>query len=383
MKKKVLGLLMTAALTISLAAGCGTTGSDSTGNGTEAAADSSSTTAYTVTFYDSDGETVLSSAEVEEGGYAEEYTPTKDGYSFTGWYATPQLTHAFDFSAAITEDTSVFAGFASYSEDTRSFAIVGSGTSPLMIASSWGNVINDEHIMTKEDSADANVYTITLDLYEGDEFQFAINSSWEDQRGYGYMTTNEIDGVEYFTSSSGLGDADTKKANIKCSVTGNYTFTLTTYPAEDLYDTDSTTYTEETKENYNYSLYDTITFTYNGEAEETTADSITDYYIKGSIITGWEDVYTDDLKFTEADGVYTLTIALEEGDEFLFTTLVTSGDTSSVGNIYVRYSNIAEDDADSLALVSGSEGDNLIVNAAGTYTFTYDSSTEILTVAAE
>lgn len=376
MKKRMMTLFLTMALASAFTMG-GSSVFTSDDSGEEAAA------SYTVTFYDSDGETVLTTQEVAEGDFAEEYTPEKEGYSFTGWYATPTLSHDFDFESEITADTSVFAGFASYEEDTRSFAIVGSGSSPLMLSSSWGNVINEEHILTKEEVEDANVYTITLDLYEGDEFQFAINSSWEDQRGFGYMETGYLDEVEYFSSSSGLGDSDSKKSNIKCVISGNYTFTLTTYPAEDLYDTESTTYTEETKENYNYSLYDTITWVYNGEVEGEGTESTTDYYIKGAIITGWEDVYTDDLKFTETDGIYTLTITLEEGDEFLFTTLVTSGDTSSVGNIYVRYTNIAEDDEESLALVSGSEGmgSNMIINAAGTYTFTYDPSTEILTVA--
>lgn len=376
MKKRMMTLFLTMALASAFTMG-GSSVFASDDSGEEAAA------SYTVTFYDSDGETVLTTQEVAEGDFAEEYTPEKEGYSFTGWYATPTLSHDFDFESEITADTSVFAGFASYEEDTRSFAIVGSGSSPLMLSSSWGNVINEEHILTKEEVEDANVYTITLDLYEGDEFQFAINSSWEDQRGFGYMETGYLDEVEYFSSSSGLGDSDSKKSNIKCVISGNYTFTLTTYPAEDLYDTESTTYTEETKENYNYSLYDTITWVYNGEVEGEGTESTTDYYIKGAIITGWEDVYTDDLKFTETDGIYTLTITLEEGDEFLFTTLVTSGDTSSVGNIYVRYTNIAEDDEESLALVSGSEGmgSNMIINAAGTYTFTYDPSTEILTVA--
>lgn len=336
---------------------------------------------HVVTFYDSDGTTVLDTAEVEDGALLEEYTPQKDGYLFAGWYATPQMSHRFDFSAAITDDTSVFAGFVSYVEDTRTFAIVGSGKSPVLMESSWGKVIQDAQTMTKEENAEANVYTITLDLEAGDEFQLAINSSWENQRGYGYLTTIEQDGVEYFANSGGLGDTGVKRSNIKVAVSGNYTLTLTTYPGEDTYDTGASGYTEDNKECFNINPYDTITWTYNGEASGSGVETHTDYYIKGAKITGWEDVYSDETRFTERDGIYTLTVDLEEGDEFMFTSLIIAKDVESVGNEYIRFTNIAEDDADSLSYVTGTEGANLVAGQSGTYTFTYDPSTQVLTVA--
>ncbi len=51
------------------------------------------------------------------------------------------------------------------------------------------------------------------------------------------------------------------------AVAGNYTFTLTTYPGEDEYETDDANYTEENKENFNINPYDVITWTYNGAAQ--------------------------------------------------------------------------------------------------------------------
>lgn len=338
---------------------------------------------FTVTFYDSDGTTVLSTEEVAAGETATEYAPEKDGYTFAGWFATPQMSHKFDFATEITGDTSVFAGFVSYVEDTRQFAIVGSGTSDVLMESNWGAVIGDAQMLEKEEVDGENIYTITLDLEAGDEFQFAIDDSWADQRGYGYLTTIEQDGVEYFANSGGLGDTGVKKANIKVAVSGNYTFCLTTYPGEDTYDTSDAYYSESSKECFNYNAYDTITWTYNGEGNGGENDYETDYYIKGAVITGWEDVYTDETRFTNEDGIYTLTISLEEGDEFLFTTLLTSGDTSSVGNEYVRYTNIAENDSDSLSYVTGTDTANIVALETGTYTFTYDPSAKILTVAFE
>ena len=303
---------------------------------TEETAQTGQAAACVVTYYDSDGKTVLQTEEVEKGACAKEYTPEKDGSIFVGWFATPQMSHKFDFSQAVTEDTSVFAGFVTYVEDTREFAIVGSGTSPVLLESNWGAVIGDAQKMTKEESDSENVYTITLDLSEGDQFQFAMDSSWGDQRGYGYLDTIELDGMDYFENSGSLGDTGVKRSNIKCAVAGNYTFTLTTYPGEDAYETDNANYTEENREAFNINPYDTITWTYNGASENAGGDVQTDYYIKGAIVTGWEDVYSDETKFTEQDGTYTLKIDLTEGDEFMFTSMVTVGDTSSAGTEYIR-----------------------------------------------
>ena len=338
---------------------------------------------HTVTFYDSDGTTVLDTTEVADQECVAEYTPKKEGGIFVGWFATPQMSHRYDFTKPVTEDTSIFAGFVTYACDTREYAIVGSGTSPVLLESNWGAVIGDAQKMQKEESDTENCYTITLDLNAGDEFQFAIDSSWNNQRGYGYLDTIELDGMDYFENSGSLGDAGVKRSNIKCAVTGNYTFTLTTYPGEDVYETDNANYTEENREAFNINPYDTITWTYNGAASADAADTQTDYYIKGAVVTGWEDVYSDETKFTEENGVYTLRVELTEGDEFMFTSMVTAGDTSSVGTEYIRYTNIAGEDAESFTHVTEGGNANLIAAEAGTYVFTYDQAEKVLTVDVE
>ncbi len=389
MKRRGVALLMTTVLVTAgamMIGGCGdaTTGEEvAVTEAVEADAGDSATNVHTVTFYDSDGTTVLDTVEVEDQECVSEYTPEKDGNIFVGWFATPQMSHRFDFTTAITQDTSVFAGFVTYEEDTREFAIVGSGTGPVLLESSWGAVIGEAQTMTKEESEDANIYTITLDLNVGDEFQFAMNSQWHAQRGYGYLNTITQDGTEYFENAGSLGDASSKRSNIKCAVAGNYTFTLTTYPGQDSYETDNANYSEENKEAFNINPYDTITWTYNGEGDSAAADVQTDYYIKGAVITGWEDVYSDDTKFTEENGIYTLSVDLTEGDEFMFTSMVTAGDQSSVGTEYIRYTNIDAGDTESLSYVSEGGGANLIAGADGTYTFTYDPATKVLTVSCE
>lgn len=335
-------------------------------------------TTYTVTFYDMDTTTELKTEKVKAGELVSEYTPEKENYVFMDWYGTPTLSHAFDFNTPINADTKIFAGFLEEKADTRSFAIVGSGKSPLLVTSSWGTVINDEHFLTKE--AEKNVYSITLDLYEGDEFQLAMNTSWNNQRGAGYLTTTTQDGVEYITSSGSNYQADeANKSNIKCLVTGNYTLTLTTYPGADVYDTTDSYYTEATRENFNSNPYDTITWVYNGETKESMANIKTTYYIKSSISTNWGDVYEEQYRFTEENGIHTLTIQLEEGEEFLFTSMVSTGDSESVGNEYVRFTNIK--DEKSLEYVDGSASYNMIAKAAGEYKFTYNPENTELTVA--
>lgn len=264
MKRKKAAMVMVLSMVLagsSAAVGCGAKNAE-TAEVTETEA------GHEVTYYDSDKTTVLETKMVEDGECAKEFTPEKDGYTFVGWYATPQMSRKYDFGVQITENTDLYAGFVSYVEDTRTFAVVGSGESPVLVESNWGEVIGAAQTMTKEENGGANSYTITLDLEAGDQFQFAINGSWEDQRGFGYMTTIEQDGVEYFKNSGGIGETSAKKANIEVAVSGKYTFTLTTYPGEDIYDTEDAYYTEETKENFNMNPYDTITWTYQGGAAD-------------------------------------------------------------------------------------------------------------------
>lgn len=170
MKKKVLSLLGASLLVCTMIfTGCGSKEATDAAATQEAAQDMDMVAdTYKVSFMDADGTTELSVEEVKSGECATAYTPEKENMVFMGWFATPSMTHEFDFSQPITADTQVFAGFVENVEDTRTFAIVGNGVSPLLSASSWGSVINEEHYLTK--AADKNEYTITCDLAEGMNF---------------------------------------------------------------------------------------------------------------------------------------------------------------------------------------------------------------------
>lgn len=329
---------------------------------------------YTVTYRD--GTTVLDTQKVKEGEKATRWTPTKADYEFINWYVTPTFSHRFDFDAAITKDTDAFSLWSKANQpaDIREYHIVGSGTSPVLRKSNWGKVIDNTTKMAK--ATDKNVYTYTLDLNKGDEFQFAINTDWHNQRGVGYLNETKLaDGTEAFSGSSTIGDNSNYRLNIKCEYSGNYTFKLYTHPEDDLYETDHPKYTEEGKEAFNINHCDSITWVRNGDVEDDV-DVVTDYYIKGEHITNWKDMYNPATKMTNNNGVYTLEIYLKEGEEFVFTSQNTIGAEVSTGTEYLRSSNL--DDAGK-ALITELASENMKAKASGTYKFTYTAATKVLT----
>ncbi len=359
MKKfRLITLLLVAAMAISLFAGCQPEAKE---------------VKYTVEYMD--GDTVLKTEEVVEGGKATSWTPTKDGEVFVGWFATPTMSVEFDFNKTITENTKVFAGFSAYREDTRDWAIVGSGKGDLLMASNWGKVITDAHKLEKTGD---NEYSITIDLYAGDEFQFAINTSWHHKRGYGYLeTVKDAAGNEVFSGSGGIGETAAKGQNIKVAQDGNYTITLHTHPGDDYYDESNANYSEANKEVYNLSDFDKITWVRNGDAAELSS-TITNFYIKGAGITLWGDLYNDATGFAKVGDTHTLTIYLKADEEFMFTSLVTENGVSAVGSEYIKFENL---DEASKALFTGSG--NIKATKAGTYTFTYIESTKVLSAKLE
>ena len=362
MKKSLLALFaIGAAVTMSLGlVACGPTEEEPEGN------------THTVTFMD--GDTVLKTEEVEDGATATEYTPTKEGgYEFVDWFATPSKNHEYDFSTPITEDVTIYAGFTLFTDDTREFYVLGSGTSELLFTSDWGAVITDAHKLTKADGK--NEYSITMDLKEGDQFQFALDSEWSNKRGYGYLDTLTLaDGTEVFSGEGSVYDDSAKGSNIVCEYSGNYTLTLYTYPNDDYYNTSGTGYTEDRKEIYNIGTYDKITWVRNGDVINDTV-TITDFYIKGAGITNWADMYNSDTQMINNGGTYTMSVYLKEDDQFMFTSRVTQiedGETSySTGSVYIRAENL---DEASSAYVGGETG-NMTALASGTYTFTYNGET--------
>ena len=339
--------------------------------------DEPETPVFTVTYYD--GTTVLKTEEVEEGSHATYWEPeAKEGMEFSDWYVDAGLNRVFDFEGeAITADKSLYAGYVAVgTDDTRTWAIVGSGQGDILSSSAWGTVITDVHALEKTEGE--NEFTITLDLYEDDQFQFATDTSWMNQRGFGYIPladrTMTVDGEEVtpFSGGGGIGETADKQSNIIVEYPGNYTFTLTTYPDEDYYD-----------DNVNNGLvsisnFDTITYEYNGPAAELSS-TVTEFYIKGQDITQWGDMYNPATQMTRVGSTYTLTVYLKAGDQVMFTSLNVDRETgeSTVGTTYINVTNLDEESASLFTAA----GNNMTVNTSGEYTFTYDADSKTLSAA--
>ncbi|SDY11950.1 InlB B-repeat-containing protein [Lachnobacterium bovis] len=259
LRKKVTAFLMVATMGVG-ALGMSACGTDSS-KADSAKADTVKD-GVKVEIYNVDGKTKIETLKVKSGEKVNPKEPKKDGYKFIGWYLTPDHTRKADLTQGITENTKLYAGLAQQKEDTRTFYIVGNGKSDVLKESNWGKVMGDAQKLEKKTVNGENEYTITLNLKAGDQFQFALDGKWSDQRGYGYLAETSKDGKEYFKDSGSLGDASVKKSNIEVKEDGKYTFTLKTYPADDYYDKKDEYYKESSKENFNLNPYDTITFDY-------------------------------------------------------------------------------------------------------------------------
>lgn len=340
----------------------------SCGNGN----DKDNTTKYDVTFYDES--TILKTVEVEEGQKVERPTEleTKEGYTFINWFATASKNHVFDFDKAINENVRVYAGFSLYKTDNREWYVVGSGQSPLLTASSWGKNIGPSFAMTKT-ASNKNEFKITMDVIAGDEFQFA-GPDWIHKRGFGYLISPTINSKTYFEGQGGgYGDVVAKGRNIKALISGNYTFTLNTYPADDTYDTTNPSYTEEQKEIHNMGTYDTISWVRNKDAEPLPT-SVTNWYIKGKNITSWASIHTEYTKFTKIGNTYTLDVFLTTADEIMFNSFATNLETGVEGP-QIGYINGGSGtrsvEFDALFDLSGS---NFVPKQTGTYQIIVDAA---------
>lgn len=82
--------------------------------------------AYTVNFYDPDSKTSLSTQTVKQGNsVSKPSNPTKEGYTFEGWYADSNYITAFDFnSSSITENTTIYAKWSANDVEVTSYTVL-------------------------------------------------------------------------------------------------------------------------------------------------------------------------------------------------------------------------------------------------------------------
>jgi hypothetical protein len=221
-------------------------------------------------------------------------------------------------------------------------------------------------------SATKNEFVFTLDLIEGDEFQFA-GPSWIHKRGFGYLETLTSGSTEVFAGTGGgYGDVVSKGRNIQVKLSGNYTFTLTTYPDDDAEDTSNASYIAGNPI-YNIGTYDTITWVRNKDAAPL-AESTENWYIKGNNITGWLDLHIPYTKFVKVGSQYSLSIYLTNAEQFMFTSAITVHSTGIEGGQahYLNGGVAGATQAQWTELFDGAN--NWTPKASGTYLFVIDAS---------
>lgn len=371
LKLRKFGALMAAVMALSLTLGV-------------AAACAEDETKFTVTFYD--GTTVITEKEVEEGGKVAAFEPSdvgyeKEGFAFDGWYATADFTFDWSFDTAIEKDTNVYSMWTSSKEDARQWTIAGSSSAggPLAAIGWNGGPIEGENGNILKKTEGKNEFTITIDLYVGDQFQFCIQDEegvWntDDASGGGARGGQYLEENEYMSApGTGLGDG---QVNITVSVSGNYTLTLTT-DAEDknvgsikvVRNGDAA---EVTIDRSDYTWY-----IYGNSSAETSAESVLAGTSWGANVASLQYSAYEMFKISdnEADGTgtWTQTWKLAEGDEFLlaYCLLKEEGGIAAQDGTMFYYPDIDEFNGEDAAFKKADGmGSNIVVVEGGTYTFT-------------
>lgn len=363
--KKIMGIAAASVLLLSALSGCGKTETGADGGATVKASEAAE---ITVTFMN--GEEQLGTAKARSGELLAEadyagYESVADT-EFQGWFETPGFLESSRkdlTSTTFDKDTTLYGSFKStvVNADTRVWYIAGTSSKGPLQDNNWGNSSVEEAVREQfrmQETGDVqNEFEITIDLYAGDQFQIIHDWAWEGQKGFGCFT--DIDATQMENGGGLGGSADTSNVNV--IMDGNYTITLTTDPDN--------------------GAMDTLTVTRNGdtvnvpvEAKEEEAYVVSDttqLMVKGSWVADWSDVR----ELTREDGtnIYTITLELEAGAEVCFMVY----DNGENTDIVLKEGNVT--DEASLALMK-SNGNNIQVAEAGSYTFTVDADNMSVTL---
>lgn len=321
----------------------------------------------TVTFMNGDEQLGSVSAAAGELVTGYEAYETVENTEFLGWFETPTFleTSKKDLATATFEEDAVLYGSfksTAVAEDTRLWYVAGTGKSTVLYDSDWGRA-TDENIkdacQLKATGNAVNEFSITLDMYAGDQFQIIPDWNFDGQKGYGCFT--EIDATQ-MENGGGLGGTD-QTSNVNVIMDGNYTITLTTDPDNE--------------------LQDTLTVVRNGDAapaeerEPETEEAsyvpteTTEVLVKGSWVSDWSE--NKSLERAEGTDTYAITMELTAGTELYFMIYEDGADTG----LGLKYENVT--DEESKALLEDSY--NVKVLEDGTYTFTVDAAAMTLSVA--
>lgn len=216
MKKKLTKALLACMLVLTMVLACGCTNEP----------DPTDPSIWKVTFYDTDGTTVLQEVEVTDGEAVTVPELTKEGYIIKGYYATPALMVEFDVTKPITEDTAVFVAWQSSVVDERPWMLAGSLAG--YPDNNWGKKWPQDDYLLQPVEGEFNTFAIEVNLYAGDAFKIAVIGE-----GYAWDNNNSIDAghlankTETALMSSGENAFDSG-ANIEVQEDGKYRLILKT-----------------------------------------------------------------------------------------------------------------------------------------------------------
>lgn len=128
---------------------------------------------YTITFYDSDGTTVLTTQSVAYGS-TPSYTPTKDGYDFDGW--EPAL-------AAVTGEASYYAQWkAKAAFGTATWAEISAITTAGTSADTFAVGDKRDEVLTYADGSTENIELIIAHIRTDGSMVLALNHALATKR---------------------------------------------------------------------------------------------------------------------------------------------------------------------------------------------------------
>ena len=196
----------------------------------------------TITFMNQDetlGTVTATPGEPVDKASYEQYERTDNG-EFNGWFEAPSFIEASKTDPSVDtfdKDTTLYGDFRaeSVAEDTRKWYIAGSSTKGSLQVNNWAASLSDDEKAEFElvPTGNTNEFSLTIDLFEGDQFQIIHDWNWDGQKGYGKFT--DIDETQ-MENAGGLGGTD-DTSNVQVKVDGNYTITLATNPDNQAQDT--------------------------------------------------------------------------------------------------------------------------------------------------
>lgn len=95
-------------------------------------------TKYTITFYTNDGTTEKSTKVVNKGNkVVKPEDPTREGYTFDGWYDKKENGKEYDFTKEVTSDISLYAYWSKIGDKTNEDVNKNSKTGDILIFIAW------------------------------------------------------------------------------------------------------------------------------------------------------------------------------------------------------------------------------------------------------